>query len=156
MTPIPSEPAAITLAMCCDHAGYELKNKIKALLGEKGYKVRDFGTHSEDSCDYPDFGSAAARAVASGECDKGIVVCTTGIGISIAANKVKGIRCALCGDPLSAELTRRHNNANMLAMGAGIIGPMMAERIVDIFLDTAFEGGRHERRVNLLMDIEKE
>ena len=154
MTPIPSEPAAITLAMCCDHAGYELKNKIKALLGEKGYKVRDFGTHSEDSCDYPDFGSAAARAVASGECDKGIVVCTTGIGISIAANKVKGIRCALCHDPLSAEMTRRHNDANMLALGAGITGPLMARQIVEAFLSFQFEGGRHQRRVDKIAAAE--
>lgn len=144
------------IALGSDHGGYALKQHVMAYLTEKGIPYRDFGCDSTDSCDYPDFGSAAARAVADGTCEKGIVICTTGIGISIAANKVKGIRCALCGDPLSAELTRRHNNANMLAMGAGIIGPMMAERIVDIFLDTAFEGGRHERRVNLLMDIEKE
>ena len=144
------------IALGSDHGGYALKQHVMAYLTEKGIPYRDFGCDSTDSCDYPDFGSAAARAVADGTCEKGIVICTTGIGISIAANKVKGIRCALCGDPLSAELTRRHNNANMLAMGAGIIGPMMAERIVDIFLDTAFEGGRHERRVYLLMDIEKE
>ena len=101
------------------------------------------------------FGKAAAEAVASGECDKGIVICTTGIGISITANKVKGIRCALCGDPLSAEMTRRHNDANMLAMGAGIVGPNLAERIVEVFLNTAFEGGRHARRVGLITEMEK-
>ena len=144
------------IAIASDHGGYALKEHVKAYLAAKGITCEDFGTDSADSCDYPGFGQAAAQAVARGQCEKGIVICTTGIGISIAANKVKGIRCALCSDPLSAELTRRHNNANMLAMGAGIIGPMMAERIVDIFLDTAFEGGRHERRVNLLMDIEKE
>ena len=114
------------------------------------------GCDSEESCDYPVFGKAAAQAVADGRCEKGIVICTTGIGISISANKVKGIRCALCGDPYSAEMTRRHNDANMLAMGAGIIGPNMAERIVDVFLNTQFEGGRHARRVGLMMDIEKE
>ena len=111
---------------------------------------------SLDSCDYPIFGKAAAQAVADGRCEKGIVICTTGIGISISANKVKGIRCALCSEPLSAEMTRRHNDANMLAMGAGMIGPNMAERIVDTFLSTEFEGGRHARRVGLMMDIEKE
>lgn len=144
------------IALGSDHGGLALKRHIIAYLEENHIPYKDFGCDSADSCDYPDFGGAAARAVASGECDRGIVVCTTGIGISIAANKVKGVRCALCGDPLSAELTRRHNNANMLAMGAGVIGPMMAERIVDTFLATEFEGGRHERRVNLLMEIEKE
>ena len=144
------------IAIASDHGGYQLKEHLKAYLAAKGLTCEDFGTNSTESCDYPIFGKAAAQSVAAGRCETGIVICTTGIGISICANKVKGIRCALCGDPLSAELTRRHNNANMLAMGAGIIGPMMAERIVDIFLDTAFEGGRHERRVNLLMDIEKE
>ena len=112
-------------------------------------------TDSTDSCDYPVFGKAAAQAVASGRCEKGIVICTTGIGISISANKVKGIRCALCGDVLSAEMTRRHNDANMLAIGAGIVGAMTAERIVDTFLSTSFEGGRHARRVGLMMEIEE-
>ena len=102
------------------------------------------------------YGELAARAVASGECDLGILICTTGIGISIAANKVRGIRCALCGDPLSASLTRRNNNANMLAMGAGIVGKNLAENIVDTFLNTEFEGGRHERRINALMAIEND
>lgn len=142
------------IAIASDHGGYMLKEHIKAYLAAKGITCEDFGTDSTDSCDYPVFGRAAAQAVADGRCEKGIVICTTGIGISIAANKVKGIRCALCGDVLSAELTRRHNNANMLAMGAGIIGAMTAERVVDTFLSTEFEGGRHERRVNQLMEIE--
>mgnify|MGYP005889046597 CR=1 FL=1 len=144
------------IAIACDHGGYNLKEAVKAHLMEKGYEVKDFGTNSLDSCDYPIFGKAAAQAVADGRCEKGIVICTTGIGISITANKVKGIRCALCGDPFSAEMTRRHNDANMLAMGAGIVGPNLAERIVDVFLSTEFEGGRHARRVGLMMDIEKE
>ena len=143
------------IAIASDHGGYDLKEHIKAYLAAKGITCEDFGTYSTDSCDYPVFGRAAAEAVASGKCETGIVICTTGIGISITANKVKGIRCALCADSFSAEMTRRHNNANMLAMGAGIVGPNLAERIVDTFLSTEFEGGRHERRVNLMMDIEK-
>ena len=117
------------IALGCDHGGFDLKERIKAFLEEKGIPCRDFGTDSKESCDYPVFGRAAAEAVASGECDRGIVICTTGIGISIAANKVKGIRCALCHEPLSAEMTRRHNDANMLALGAGIVGGNLAERI---------------------------
>ncbi|MEG2456016.1 MAG: RpiB/LacA/LacB family sugar-phosphate isomerase, partial [Oscillospiraceae bacterium] len=105
--------------------------------------------------DYPLFGAAAARAVADGTCEKGIVICTTGIGISISANKIRGIRCALCSEPLSAEMTRRHNDANMLALGAGMIGPNLAERIVDVFLQTPFEGGRHQRRVDEISDLER-
>ena len=142
------------IAIASDHGGYRLKEHIKAYLAAKGITCEDFGTDSTDSCDYPVFGEAAARAVAEGRCERGIVICTTGIGISITANKVKGIRCALCGDALSAEMTRRHNDANMLAMGAGIVGPMTAERIVDTFLSTGFEGGRHERRVKRMMEIE--
>ena len=144
------------IALGSDHGGYELKEYVKTVLERLGHEYVDFGCHSTESCDYPDFGAAAAKAVASGECERGIVICTTGIGISIAANKVKGIRCALCSDPFCAEMTRRHNDANMLAMGAGIIGPNMAERIVDVFLSTEFEGGRHARRVGLMMDIENE
>ena len=143
------------LAIASDHGGYNLKEHIKAYLAAKGITCKDFGTDSAESCDYPIFGKAAAEAVASGECEKGIVICTTGIGISITANKVKGIRCALCADSLSAEMTRRHNDANMLAMGAGIVGPNLAERIVDVFLSTEFEGGRHQRRVNLITDMEQ-
>jgi len=143
------------IALGCDHGGFALKEHVKKYLEGKGLTVKDCGTYSTESCDYPVFGKAAAEAVASGECEKGIVICTTGIGISITANKVKGVRCALCSEPLSAEMTRRHNNANMLAMGAGVIGANMAERIVDTFLSTEFEGGRHERRVNLISDMEK-
>ena len=136
------------IALGCDHGGYAMKEDIKKQLEGLGHEVKDCGTYSTESCDYPIFGEAAARAVASGECEYGIVVCTTGIGISIAANKVKGIRCALCSEPLSAEMTRRHNDANMLAMGGGLIGNNMADRIVDAFLNTPFEGGRHQRRVD--------
>lgn len=142
------------ISLGCDHGGYALKEHIRAYLEQKGHEVVDCGTYSTDSCDYPVFGEAAARKVADGTCERGIVICTTGIGISIAANKVRGVRCALCHEPLSAEMTRRHNNANMLAMGAGVIGKNMAERIVDVFLSTEFEGGRHARRVGLLDGIE--
>ena len=137
-----------------DHGGYALKQELIAYLQEQGHEVKDFGCHDTSSCDYPDCGEAAARAVASGECERGIVVCTTGIGISISANKVKGIRCALCSEPYSAEMTRRHNDANMLALGAGFTAPMMAKRIVDVFLATPFEGGRHQRRVDKIAAIE--
>ena len=142
------------IAIASDHGGYALKEHLKAYLAAQGKTCKDFGTDSTASCDYPVFGRAAAEAVAKGECSTGIVICTTGIGISITANKVKGIRCALCADSVTAEMTRRHNNSNMLAIGAGITGPLLAERIVDTFLNTEFEGGRHERRVNLMMEIE--
>ena len=135
-----------------DHGGYALKQELIAYLQEKGHEVKDFGCHDTSSCDYPDFGEAAARAVASGECERGSVICTTGIGIPISANKVKG--CALCSEPLSAEMTRRHNDANMLAIGAGLTAPMMAKRLVDVFLSTEFEGGRHQRRIDKMMAIE--
>lgn len=135
------------ISLGCDHGGYALKEHIKAYLESKGHEVVDCGTYSTDSCDYPIFGEAAARKVQSGECERGIVICTTGIGISIAANKVAGIRCAHCTDPLSAEMTRRHNDANVLALGAGITGPNLAKRMVEVFLNTDFEGGRHARRV---------
>ena len=142
------------IALGCDHGGYGLKCEIVKLLEAKGYEYQDFGCYSTESCDYPEFGEAAARAVASGECDKGIVICTTGIGISIAANKIKGIRCAHCADCLQAELTRAHNNANMMAIGAGFTGKNMAERMVEVFLTTEFEGGRHQRRVDKMMALE--
>ena len=135
------------IAIASDHGGYPLKEHIKAYLAAKGITCQDFGTDSTESCDYPAFGKAAAQAVASGQCQWGIVICTTGIGISIAANKVAGIRCAHCTDPLSAEMTRRHNDANVLALGAGITGPNLAKRMVEVFLNTDFEGGRHARRV---------
>ena len=142
------------IALGCDHGGYAMKEDIKKQLEGLGHEVKDCGTYSTESCDYPIFGEAAARAVASGECEYGIVVCTTGIGISIAANKVKGIRCALCTDSLQAEMTRRHNDANMMALGAGITGGNLAKRMVEIFLNTEFEGGRHARRVALLDAIQ--
>jgi ribose 5-phosphate isomerase B len=142
------------IAIACDHGGYALKETVKQHLKDKGYEVKDFGTNSLDSCDYPDYAAPAAQAVASGECEKGIVICTTGIGVSIVANKVKGIRCALCADSLSASLTRRHNDTNMLAMGAGIIGQNLALEIVDTWLTTEFEGGRHQRRVDKITALE--
>lgn len=142
------------IAMACDHGGLELKETIKAHLLERGFEVEDFGTYSKDSCDYPDFARPAAEAVASGTCERGILVCTTGIGVSITANKVKGIRCALLSDPVSARLTRQHNDTNMMALGQGFVGPMLALQIADIWLDTAFEGGRHQRRVDKMMAIE--
>lgn len=142
------------IALGCDHGGYELKQYIIQVLEKLGHTCEDFGCDSLDSCDYPDFGAAAARAVAEGKCHRGIVICTTGIGISIAANKVKGVRCALCSDPLSAEMTRRHNDANMLAMGAGMVGPNLALRMVEVFLATEFEGGRHQRRVDKITALE--
>ena len=143
------------IAVACDHGAFDLKNKVVAALTAKGHEVKDFGTYSKDSCDYPDFAGPAAKAVASGEFDKGIVLCTTGIGVSITANKVKGIRCALCADSLSAEMTRRHNDANILAMGERVLGPGLALKIVDTFLNTPFEGGRHARRVDLISKIEE-
>ena len=142
------------VALACDHGGFALKEELMTLLQEKGYECRDFGCYSTESCDYPVFGEAAARAVASGECEMGIVLCTTGIGISIAANKVKGIRCAHCADALEAQLCRMHNNANMMAIGAGFTGPRLAKEMAEVFLATEFEGGRHARRVALLDAIE--
>lgn len=139
------------VAVGCDHGGFELKEKVVAFLEEKGYEVEDFGCNSLDSVDYPVYGKKAAKAVADGECEKGIVICTTGIGISISANKIKGIRCALCSDTLSARMTRLHNDANVLAMGAGIIGPNLALDIVETFLTTEFSGEeRHQRRIDLI------
>ena len=142
------------ISMGCDHGGYALKEHVKSYLEGRGHTIVDCGCDSAASVDYPVYGKAAAEQVASGGCEAGIVICTTGIGISITANKVKGIRCALCSEPLSAEMTRRHNNANMLAMGAGMVGNNLAERIVDVFLSTEFEGGRHQRRVDLISELE--
>ena len=142
------------IALGCDHGGFALMQEIKAHLEELGLEYKDFGTYSAGSCDYPVYAEAAARAVASGECDRGILVCGTGIGISIAANKIKGIRAALCSDCFSAEMTRRHNNANMLAMGARVLGGGLALKIVDTFLTTGFDGGRHQRRIDLITAIE--
>lgn len=142
------------IALACDHGAFDLKHAIMKHLDEKGLAYKDFGCYDKTSCDYPDFAGPAAKAVASGECDRGIVVCTTGIGISIAANKVKGIRCAHCADTLEAQLCRQHNNANMMAIGAGFTGPKLAAAMVETFLSTAFEGGRHARRVALMDAIE--
>ena len=142
------------LALGCDHGGYPLMQEVKKHLEEKGIEYTDFGTYSEESCDYPDFAEKAADAVKSGACNFGILVCGTGIGISIAANKIHGIRAALCSDSYSAEMTRRHNNANMLAMGARVIGAGQALKIVDTFLSTDFEGGRHERRIQKITELE--
>ena len=144
----------ITIALGCDHGGYALKEELKAYLEAKGIGCQDFGCHSTDSCDYPEFAQKAARAVASGQCRFGVVVCTTGIGVSICANKVKGVRCALCHEPWTAQMTRRHNDSNMLALGAGVTGPKLAVEILDAFLAAEFEGGRHQRRVNMMMGIE--
>ena len=145
----------MTIALGSDHGGFALKEHIKTYLDSRGIAWKDFGCNSTESCDYPDFGAAAAKAVASGECEKGIVVCTTGIGISITANKIKGIRCALCRDVLSAQLTRQHNDANMMALAGGFTGPLEAERMADAFLSTPFEGGRHQRRVDLITQVEQ-
>lgn len=143
------------IAIACDHGGYVLKEELCAWLTEQGHAVTDYGCSSTDSCDYADFVGPAARAVAEGQQDRGIVICTTGIGASITANKIRGIRCALCGEPWSAEMTRRHNNANMLALGAGVVGPLLARQIVAAFLTYEFEGGRHQRRIDKLSEIEK-
>lgn len=142
------------IAIASDHGGYALKEAVKAHLLQKGYQVRDFGTDSLESCDYPDYAAPAARAVAAGECERGILICTTGIGVSMVANKISGIRCGLCSDTLSAALTRQHNNTNVLALGAGIIGQNLALAIVDTWLTTQFEGGRHQRRVDKVMALE--
>ena len=142
------------IALACDHGALDLKEAIKAHLIRRGFEVKDFGTHTKDSCDYPDYAAPAAQAVAAGECDRGIVCCTTGIGVSITCNKVNGIRCALLSDPMSARLTRQHNDTNMMALGAGVVGEKLALEIVDIWLDTAFEGGRHQRRIDKLMALE--
>ena len=139
------------ISMGCDHGGFDLKEDIKAFLTEQGHEVEDFGCYGRESCDYPDFAEAAARAVADGKCERGIVICTTGIGISISANKVKGVRCALCSEPVSCALSRQHNDANIVAMGARMIGPVMAEAIVDTFLDTPFSNDeRHVRRISMI------
>ncbi len=139
------------IALGSDHGGYDLKQEIKKYLDAEGYAYKDFGCENKQSCDYPVFGRAAAEAVAKGECDRGIVICTTGIGISITANKVPGIRCALCADSVSAKLTRLHNDANVLALGAGIVGNNLALEIVRTFLETEFSGEeRHQRRIDLI------
>lgn len=142
------------IGLGCDHAGYELKGYIEEYLKEKDIEYIDYGTNSIESVDYPEFGEKVAQAVKSGECDKGIICCGTGIGISISANKVPGIRCALCSDCYSARMSIEHNNANVLAMGARVIGKDLALEIIDTWLKAEFQGGKHERRVNKIKDIE--
>lgn len=145
------------IAIGCDHGALDLKNTVVAHLEKKGYEVQDFGTYTLDSCDYPDYAAQAAKAVAAGTCDKGIVLCTTGIGVSIAANKIKGIRCALLSDVMSARMTREHNDTNVMALGAGVVGQMLALEIVDTWLGTEFSHNeRHQRRINKVMALEQE
>ena len=145
------------ISIACDHGAYMLKNKVAQHLKDRGHEVVDFGTNGPESCDYPDFAAKAARAVADGTCEKGIVLCTTGIGVSITANKVKGIRCALLSDVLSAKMTRLHNDTNMMALGAGIVGENLALEIVDTWVATPFSGeARHQRRIDKVMALERE
>ena len=141
-------------AIGSDHGGFELKQAVMKHLEERGIEYRDYGTYTPESCDYPDYGAAVGRAVASGECERGIVICGTGIGISMAANKIDGVRCALCGDCFSAEMARAHNDANVLALGARTLRECLALKIVDTFLDGEFQGGRHARRVAKIMALE--
>ena len=143
------------ISIACDHGAFEMKELIKAHLSGKGYEVVDFGCHSLASCDYPDMIAPAAQAVANGECEKGIVLCTTGIGASIAANKVKGVRCALLHETWSAKMTRLHNDTNVMALGAGVVGKNLALEIVDTWLGTEFSGDeRHQRRIDKMMALE--
>lgn len=142
------------IALGCDHGGFSLMQTVIAHLKEKNIEYKDFGTYTEDSCDYPVIAEAVSRSVVSGECALGILICGTGIGMSIAANKINGIRAALCSDTYSAEMTRRHNDANILALGARVIGSGLALRIIDAFLETPFEGGRHARRIAMFTDLE--
>lgn len=143
------------IAVACDHGGLNLKNEVIKYLKENGYEYVDFGTGTTDSCDYPDYALPAAEAVACGECERGIIICSTGIGVSIVANKVPGVRCAHCHDSYCAEFTRRHNDANVLAMGEKVVGVGYALKIAETFLNTEFEGGRHQRRVDKITAIEK-
>ncbi len=144
------------IALACDHGAYDLKEALKKHLEAKGHTCKDFGTYSKDSCDYSDFAAPAAKSVAAGECDRGIVCCTTGIGVSICANKVNGVRCALVCDLMTAKLTRQHNDTNVLALGAGVVGEKLALEIADTWLSTDYEGGRHARRVEKMMALENE
>ena len=143
------------IAVGCDHGALDLKNAVVAHLTKQGHEVKDFGTYTPDSCDYPDYAAAAAKAVAAGEFDRGIVLCTTGIGVSIAANKIPGIRCALLSDLMSARLTREHNDTNVMAIGAGVVGKMLALEIVDTWVGTEFSHNeRHQRRIDKVMALE--
>ena len=142
------------IAIACDHSALEMKETIKKLLDDMGLAYKDFGTNSEESCHYPIFGARAAKAVASGECERGILICGTGIGIGIAASKVKGIRVCTCSDVYSAELSKRHNNSNILTMGARVVGVDLAKMIATHWLTAEFEGGRHQRRIDMIAAIE--
>jgi len=143
------------IAIGADHGGVDLKDAVKAYLIEQGHEVEDFGTNSNESCDYPIYGEKVGEAVSFGDCDRGIVVCGTGLGISMAANKVPGIRCAVCTNEFMAAMSREHNDANVLALGARVLGEGLAMRIVKAWLDTEFAGGRHQRRIDKIHDIEK-
>ena len=143
------------IAVACDHGALDLKNKVKAHLEAQGHEVEDFGTHTLASCDYPDYAAPAAKAVAAGQCDKGIVMCTTGIGVSVVANKIDGVRCALLHDLMTAKLTREHNDTNVMALGAGVVGEMLALQLVDTWLGTEFSHNeRHQRRIDKVMALE--
>lgn len=142
------------IAIGCDHGGFALKQEIMKHLTQTNTEFQDFGTYSEESCDYPDIAEKVCAAINSGQCEKGILICGTGIGISMAANKIHGIRAALCHDYFSAKYTRLHNDANVIAFGGRVIGPGLACELVDVFLNTEFEGGRHAVRVNKMMALE--
>lgn len=144
------------IALACDHVALELKAEIKKMLDEMGLPYQDFGADGPDRVDYPVYAARAARAVASGACEKGIILCGTGVGISIAANKIYGIRCVVCSDCFSAVLSRQHNNTNMLAMGARVVGSELAKMIARLWLTTDFEGGRHQRRVEMIARLEQQ
>ena len=143
------------IAIGNDHVGVELKQHLVQYLEAKGFEVVNFGTDTTASTDYPIYAERVSKAVVSGECDRGVLICGTGLGISISANKVHGVRCAVCSEPVSAALARQHNDANIIAMGARTIGPVMAEALVDVFLNTEFEGGRHQRRVDEIMKLDR-
>lgn len=144
------------IAIGADHRGYQAKEKIKAMLTSKGYEVQDMGTGGPASCDYPDAAYPTCKAVTAGQADRGVLLCGTGIGMSIAANKVRGVRAAVVHDELTAEMSRRHNNANILCLPADLLGEELTRRIVDVWLNTSFEGGRHERRVRKIADYEEQ
>ena len=143
------------IAIANDHAATELKFQVKEYLESKGYEVINYGTDTNDSCNYPEFGEAVGKAVVRGEADKGVLICGTGVGISIAANKVKGVRAVVCSEPVTASLSKMHNDSNIVAFGARIVGFETAKAILDAFFDTEYEGGRHQRRIDMIHEIEE-
>ena len=143
------------IALGCDHGGYELMQEVKAYLDKQGLEYQDFGCYSNEAVDYPVYARKVGHAIQNGTCDKGILICGTGLGISLAANKVKGIRACVCSEPFTAKMSRAHNDCNVLAFGARVVGAELAKMIVDTWINTEFEGGRHQRRVDLLMEIEE-